>query len=284
MAQALWTGELSFGLVAIPVALYPAESREEPELHLLDRRDMSPVGYRKVNKSTGEEVPREDVVKGYEVEPGRYVVLTEEDLRRASLDKTGTIDIKSFVRRDEIDPAYFDRPFCLEPAGKSDKGYVLLREAMRRHGRLGVATFVLRTREVVAAVMAGPRLLTLNVLRYRHELRDSRERKAPSEETEELGIGERELKLAERLIDELSAPWNPALYRDTYRDDLLAFIKRKAESGRTEELEAPPPPPEPEGAPADVMTLLKRSVERAGRRGNGSTRRARRQARGPRVA
>ncbi len=256
----IWTGTVSFGLVNIPVALHSGESVKELHFTMLDRRDLSPIGYRKVNKNTGEEVPAGSVVKGFTLEDGRYVTLSDEDFKRASPERTQRIDIRSFVDGSRIEPAYFDRPYYLEPSPKHEKAYVLLREAMKRSKKVGIATIVLRSREHVAALMARGPALMLELLRYSDELRDPADLHLPAEEADRLKLSEGELAMAERLIEDLSGPWRPEAFKDEYRDELLAFIEKKAKAGKAE---AGLPAPEARAEatpPADIMALLKKSL------------------------
>lgn len=262
MAQAIWKGTISFGLVGIPVILRPGENRKGLDLTMIDKRDHSPVGYRKVNKKTGRDVDKEDIVKGYEVEEGRFVVLTDAELKSVAAEKTQRIDIDAFIDSHEIDPAYFDRPYYLEPAPKSDKPYALLREALKRSKKIGVATVVIRNREYLAALIPRGKLLLLNLLRYAYELRDPEELKLPSEDIKRLKITEAEMKMAERLIGDLKSRWDPAKYKDRYHDELLEFINKKAQAGKTEEIEVPSAKPARLQPPADIMKLLKESVAR----------------------
>lgn len=258
----IWTGTISFGLVNIPVTLHSGEAAKELHFTMLDRRDLSPIGYRKVNKNTGEEVPSGSVVKAFKLEDGRYVTLTNEDFKRASPERTQRIDIRAFVDGSRIDPAFFERPYYLEPSAKHEKAYVLLREALKRSKKVGIATIVLRSREYVAALMARGPALTLELLRYSDELRDPSDLHLPAEEAEGLNISEAEFAMAGRLIEDLLGPWKPEAFKDEYRDELLAFIEKKAKAGKAE---AGPPAPEerPEGTPAgDIMELLKKSLER----------------------
>lgn len=258
----VWTGTISFGLVNIPVTLHSAESAKGLRFTMLDRRDLSPIGYRKVNKNTGEEVPAGRIVKGFKLENGRYVTLTAEDFKRASPERTQRIDIRAFVDGSLIEPAYFDRPYYLEPAPKHEKAYALLREAMKRSKKAGIATIVLRSREHVAALMARGPALTLELLRYSDELRDPSDLHLPGEDAGGLKLTEGELAMAGRLIEDLSGPWKPEAFKDEYRDELLAFIAKKAKAGKAE-AGAPAPEDRPEGTPSgDIMALLKKSLER----------------------
>ncbi|HEV8436894.1 MAG TPA: Ku protein [Methylomirabilota bacterium] len=273
MAQKIWTGSIGFGLVNIPVSVLPGESREELDFTLLDERDMSPIGYRKVSKRTGKEVPRNRIVRGFEYAKGRYVLVTDADLRRASPERTRRIDILAFTDHSEVDPRYYDRPYYLEPAAGGEKGYALFREALQRTGKIAIATVVMRTRQYLAAVIARDSVLVLDLLRYPSELRDPGKLALPSENLKRLGISGKEVGMAERLVDEMAAPWDPSKYRDEYQDELMSFIKKRAKTGEVEEVEEPPKPKK--GEVIDIMDLLKRSVDRAG---DGRARHRRRKA------
>ncbi len=271
MPRGIWKGHISFGLVNIPVMLHPAESREELDLDLLDKRDFSPIGYRKVNKKTGREVPKEEIVRGFKYD-SKYVVVTDQDLKRASPERTQRVDILSFTDAHEIDLRFYDRPYYLEPAAKQGKPYALLREALKKSGKVGIATVVIRTRQHLAALVPLDEVLVLNTLRYADELRNPDALDLPGGGSKALGISENERKMAERLIDEMVEPWNPERYKDEYDKELLAYIKKKAARGETEEIEEPVAPRPQRGEVIDIMSLLKKSVDRAG----GSKKRARR--------
>jgi DNA end-binding protein Ku len=262
MSRPIWKGTISFGMVSIPVALHPGESADELSFDLLDRRDRAPIGYRKVNKNTGEEVPREEIVRAYRVDGGRYVVVEDADLTRISEDRLQTIRIHSFASPEEIRPVYFERPYYLEAAERVPKGYALLREALVTTHRVGVAQVVLRTRERLAVLTPEGPLLVLNLVRYAHELRDPAQLRIPRGDAQASGLGEKELKMAQRLVEEMTEPWAPEKFRDVYREEVLAALRRKAESGAVEA--APSARRARERAPAgDLMTLLKKSVHRA---------------------
>jgi len=270
MARALWKGSISFGLVNIPVGLYSAEQRDEGvSFAQLDKRSMSPIGYRRYNKSTGEEVPWEEIVRGYEYESGRYVVLSEEDFQRANPKASRTVEILDFVDGAEIEPLYFDKPYYLAPpaGGPAAKGYALLRETLRRTGKVGIARVVIRTREYLAAVIARGPMLVLEVLRYPYEIRSAEDLEVPGDDLDELGVSEKELKMAEMLVDQMVESWEPSKYKDRYRDDLLARIQEKIAAGETEAApgEAVEEEAEAGAGVVDIMSLLKRSVERVGK-------------------
>jgi len=268
MARALWQGAISFGLVHVPVALHSAAKPGRLDLDLLDRRTMDPIGYLKVNKRTGKEVPREEMVKGYEYEKGRYVVLGEEDLRRANPTATQTVEIRSFVEPAEIPVVYYDTPYYLVPGKRGEKAYALLRETMKRAGRIAVATVVIQTKQHLAAVLPTDRLLVLNTLRFADEIRDTKELEVPAAGLKDAGVEEKELKVALQLVESMAAHWQPEEYHDTYREDVLARIEQKVKAGKTEEV-AEPGEEAPKRAKAeviDLMSLLQNSLRKGATR------------------
>lgn len=263
MPRVVWKGAIAFGLVNVPVALYPASTANRLDLDLLDRRDFAPVGYQRINKRTGEVVASEDIVKGYEYEKDQYVVVTDEDFREANVKATQTVDILSFVAQEDIAPYYFDTPYYLEPGRRGEKGYALLRETLRRSGRVGLASVVIRSRQHLAAVIPVGAVLLMNTLRFADEIRSMAELKLPDDDLKALGVSDRELDMAERLVEGMVEDWAPQQYRDTYRDDLMARIEQKIESGKTHVVAETEAPPAAEGGAevVDLMALLKRSLE-----------------------
>jgi DNA end-binding protein Ku len=266
MPRSIWKGSISFGLVNIPVGLYAAETRHELQFHLLDKRDKSPVRYKRVSEKSGKEVPWGDIVRGYEYEEGHYVILSDDDLKGANPAATQTIDITDFVDAAEISPTYFDKPYYLAPDKKGTKGYALLREALRRTGKMGIATVVIRTRQYLAAVLPQDDVLVLELLRYGHELRDAGELEVPHGAS---GVSDREIEMAERLIEGMVDAWEPSKYADTYEKDVMDMIERRVEKGETEAVETPAPKAAAagEGKVVDLMMLLKRSVEETADKG-----------------
>ena len=264
MARSIWKGSITFGLVNIPVGLYSAEKREETlSFHMLDRRNMARLRYKRVNEETGREVPWEETVRGYEVEGGKHVVISDEDLERASPEKTQTVDILDFVEAGDISPLFFDKPYYLAPEKKGAKSYALLRETLRRVNKVGIAKVVIRTKQYLAAVFVDEKAIVLNILRFAHELRDVDELDLPSGKE---GVSERELDMAERLVEGMVSEWDPEKYRDDYYKDLKKLIKERVEAGQLEESPEAPPAPKPQrGAQVvDLMALLKQSVEDKG--------------------
>jgi DNA end-binding protein Ku len=258
MPRSLWKGAISFGLVNVPVELHSAQKRSaELDLTMLDRRDMSPVGFRRVNKATGEEVPWAEVVKGYEYEDGKYVVLGEEDFRRANPEASRTVDIVAFVGMRDIAPHYFETPYYLAPSKRGEKAYSLLRETLRKSGKAGIATVVIRTKQYLAALFPQDDVLVLNTLRYADELK-----KPASLEVPAAKVTAKELDMALRLVEDMSDDWKPERYRDTYREDLLRRVEEKVKAGETEDIPAPEKERAPKGEVVDLMSLLKRSIEK----------------------
>jgi DNA end-binding protein Ku len=264
MARGLWKGAISFGLVNVPVELFSAQKRSsEIDLTMLDRRDMAPVGYKRVNKASGKEVPWEDVVKGYEYEDGRYVVLSEEDFRRANPELAKTVDIVAFVERADIPPHYFETPYYLGPGKRGEKAYALLRDALQKAGKVGIATVVIRTKQYLAALVPQGDALMLNTLRYHAELKAPADLDIP-DKLKGSRVSAKELDMALRLIDDMADNWQPEKYHDTYHEDLLKRIEEKIKAGQTGELTEPSKEAKAEkgGEVIDLMALLKKSVEK----------------------
>jgi DNA end-binding protein Ku len=256
------------------VSLHTASRTSTVDLDLLDKRDFAPVGYQRYNKSTGKVVDWNDVVKGYEYEKGEYVVLTDEDFRRANVEASRTIDIQTFVARDAIAPYYFDTPYFLVPDKGGQRVYALLREALEQSKKLAVATFVLRSRQHVAALMPVDQAIVLNTLRYAEEIQphpdvlDAVTRKSSAAST-------RELDMALKLVDEMTEKWQPEQFKNTYRDDLMKRIQEKVKSGQTHaltepETEATEARESGGGKVVDLMSLLQRSLDQRGGSGAGN--------------
>jgi DNA end-binding protein Ku len=250
------------------------------DLDLLDKRDFSPVGYQRYNKSTGKVVDWNDVVKGYEYEKGEYVVLTDEDFRRANVEASRTIDIQTFVDRATIAPYYFDTPYFLVPDKGGERVYALLREALEQSQKLAVATFVLRSRQHVAALMPVDKAIVLNTLRYEEEIQPAPETASAVKKAN--GATGRELDMALKLIGEMTENWQPGQFHNSYRDDLMKRIEQKIKSGQTHTLTEPEAEVteqrEPGGKVVDLMSLLERSLEQRGRgaANDGATRASKR--------
>lgn len=264
MARGLWKGAISFGLVNVPVELHSAEKRSsELDLTMLDKRDLAPVGYKRYNKSTGEDVPWAEIVKGYEYDDDKYVVLSDEDFRRANVEASRTVDIQAFVDLKDIPPLYFETPYYLAPGKRGEKAYALLRDAMKKSGKAGIATVVIRTRQYLAAVIPQDDVLLMDTLRYADEVKSPEQLGVPDSALRHKA-SPKEIDMALRLIDDMAEKWQPEKFKDTYRDDLMARIKEKVKQGETEEITEPEKgDKEPARAEViDLMALLKKSVEK----------------------
>ncbi|MCE5253696.1 MAG: Ku protein [Actinomycetia bacterium] len=261
MPHPLWKGAISFGLVTIPVSLYAAENPQESvRFHMLHKGDLQRVRNRWVDDKD-HEVPFDEMVKGYEYEKNRYVVLTEADLQAANVEATQGIEIMHFVEATAIDIAFYDTPYYTEPAKIGRKAYALLRETLKRTSKVGIAKLVTRERQHLCAVVPdGPALLAFT-LRWPYQLRGASELDLPAEDLAELGVGPQELKMAEKLVEVMTTDWQPEQYRDTYRDDLLRLIEQKVKNGNVTPAVEAPTTPEKEAEVVDMMALLKRSVE-----------------------
>ncbi|HGL6715012.1 Ku protein [Burkholderia contaminans] len=265
MTRMIWKGAISFGLVHVPVQLFPATRTVKPSFRLLDKRSMDPVGYRQVNKRTGKEVTREDIVRGYEYEKERYVVLTDDEIRAANPESTQTVDIVTFVDEDAVSFLYLDTPYYLVPDSKGEKVYALLRDALKDSGKIGIAHVVMRDRQHLGALIPVGPLLALDTLRWQEELRPLDELSVPAVDAKRAGVSARELAMAKKLIDDMSGSWTPDEYHDTFRDDILELVERKVRAGRIEEIEDRPAQTARTATNVvDLTELLKRSLKGGG--------------------
>jgi len=246
---AIWKGSLTFGLVNIPVELKTAVRADHISFRLLHKEDLSPVKYERVCQAEGEPVPWNEIVKGYEYEKGKFVVLTDEDFKTAALEQSKTIDILDFVKEDEIDPRYFETPYYLVPAKGGEKPYALLREAIRQTGSVGIGKIIIRQTQHLAAVKVVGDALVLEIMRFANELVDSKEFNFPSREA----VRPQELQMAEQLVANLAEPFDPTRYTDEYRANLMKVIKAKMK-GKKVKLEEP----EGEAPDSDVLDLMSR--------------------------
>jgi len=266
--RAIWRGSISFGLVNVPVSLFPAEQRTDLQFHMVDSRDFARVRYERVNAETGVEVPWDQIVKAYEYDSGSYVVFGKDELESVAPEATKTVEIEAFVDLEQIDPLYFDRPYYLEPGKKGDKGYVLLRDAMRESGKAGIARVVIRTREYLAAMTPRGDGIILNLLRFQQEVRPMSDLSIPGS-AEDVGVTKQEVKMARTLIDSLSKAWDPSEYHDEYRETLMKWIERKIETGEMRHGPEAPELHEDVAPPINIMEALKRSVAEAQRSSGG---------------
>jgi DNA end-binding protein Ku len=256
--RAIWKGSISFGLVNIPIALYPATRREDLKFRLLRQSDLSPVNYKRVAEKDGKEVPWDQIVKGYEYEKGKFVTLNEKDFQRVDLEATQTVDIQDFVDVEEIDPMFFYKPYYLEPQKGGDKAYVLLRETLAKTKKVGIAKVIIKTRQYLAGVKPLKHALVLELMHFAEELSDAEKLNVPKS----LEPGKREVDMAKALVESMSAEWDPKKYKDDYRDALLEVIEEKVESGG-KEIEAKPKERKPSSKVIDLVAVLQESLAKS---------------------
>ena len=273
MPRSIWKGAIAFGLVSIPVELHTAVRDHRPKFRMLHARDKSPVRYERVCQREGKPVAWEDLVKGFEYEKGRFVVLTKEDLKTAALAKDRAIDILDFVKGEEIDDRYFETPYYLTPQKGSHHAYALLRDALKDSGRVGIAKIIIREAQHLAAVEVIENALVLTMLRYEDELIDTSQLEFPAREQ----VRKAELDMAKMLIDNLAAEWDPSKYTDEYRENLMKLIQARIKGEKPKLPSAEPPP---EGKVVDLMERLRQSLAQSksaasrpkpGKRGRSST-------------
>ena len=253
--RAIWKGSISFGLVNIPIALYPATRTEDLKFRLLRLSDLSPVNYKRVAEADGREVPWDHIVKGYEYEKGKFVVLKDEDFKRVDIEATQTVDIIHFVRLEEVNPIFFHKPYYMEAEKGGDKAYVLLREALAAAGKIAIAKVVIKTRQHLAAVKPQEKGLMLELMHFASELIDAQEFKLPKT----TATGKKELQMAKSLIDSMSTEWKPDEYVDEYRQALEKVIDQKVRKG-----EESLPPAAKRAKPTnviDLVSVLQRSID-----------------------
>ncbi len=233
MPRVIWKGAITFGLVHVPVALYPASQDVGIDFDWLDKRSMDPVGYKRVNKRTGKEIQADDIAKGIKQEDGDYVILSEDQITAAYPKSTQTIEIESFVKASEIPFTLLETPYYLEPIGKGEKVYALLRESMSEAGVIGIARVVMHTKERLAALIPSGAALVLNTIRWAGEIRPMAELKLPAEGKTAAGLKPGELKMAAQLISDMTGPWKSDDYSDKFSDAILALVSKKVEAGET---------------------------------------------------
>ena len=254
--RALWKGAISFGLVTIPVSLFPATRREELKFRLLRASDHSPVNYKRVAEVDGKEVPWDQIVKGYEYEKGKFVLLKEEDFARVDVEATQTVDIMNFVSLDDVDPLLFYKPYYLEAGKGGDKAYVLLRDALNETGKIAIAKVVIRTRQHLAAVKPQEKGLMLELMHFPKELVPVEEFNKPAEKT----VGKAEMQMAKQLIGSMTSDWDPDQYNDEYRDALEKLIEEKLENPD----KAPAPAKKPKATNViDLVSVLQESLQQS---------------------
>lgn len=262
MARPIWTGNLSFGLLNVPVSLMSGTRSNDLSFRMLDSRDRKPIRFERVNADTGEEVPWKEIVKAFEYDKGSYVVIDKADIAAASPETHESVEIEAFVDADAIDIRYFEKPYVLVPGKKAEKGYVLLRETLRKAGKIGVARVVIRTREYLSAVMPLGDALVLMMMRYPQELVDPSEYKLPEGNTGDYRISPKELEMATQLVDSMAAKWNPDDYHDEFRERLAEIIRKriKDKGATTQVLEEPEASEDATTNVVDFVALLQKSL------------------------
>jgi DNA end-binding protein Ku len=253
--RAIWKGSISFGLVNIPIGLYPATRTENVSFRQLREDDLSPIRYKRVAEADGEEVPWEKIVKGYEYEKGEFVVITDADFEKAMPEATQSIDITEFVELAEIDPMFFDTPYYLEPQKGGKKAYALLRETLKETGKVGIARVVLKTRQHLAAVKPKDHALVLELMHFPDELMEPAGLDLPRDEK----LGKKETDMAKTLVESMSGEWEPSKFKDEYREKLLKVIEQKAARGG-KELPGPKTKPKAATNVVDLVAVLQKSL------------------------
>jgi DNA end-binding protein Ku len=246
--RAIWKGSISFGLVNIPIALHTATKTEDLKFRLLRAKDHSPVNYKRVAEADGKEVPWDQIVKGYEYEKEKFVIIKDEDFKRVDIEATQTVDIMSFVELNEVNPVFFHKPYYMEPQKGGDHAYVLLREALKESGKIGIAKVVIKTRQHLAAVKPQDEGLMLELMHFAKELKDVEDFKRPKAAK----LAKKELDMAKALIDSMTEKWNPEAYKDEYREALEQMIEDKVEHGD----KAPAKAAAPKKRPSNVIDLV----------------------------
>ena len=262
MPRSIWKGAIAFGLVHVPVALYPASQEDDIDFDWLDKRSMDPVGYQRINKRTGKTITKENIVKGVKQDDGSYVLVDDDEIRNAYPKTMQTIEIEAFVKASEIPFVYLEKPYYLEPVAKADKVYALLREAMIADDVIGIARVVMHTKEHLAALMPDGPVLVLNTLRWATEVRTWDELRIPAAGKAAANLKEAELKMARQLVSELTVEWKADAYHDNFAEAIHKLIKAKVEAGNTHEV-TPVESPVDNAAPSNVVdltALLKNSL------------------------
>jgi DNA end-binding protein Ku len=267
--RAIWKGSISFGLVNIPIGLYPATRREDVSFRQLRAEDFSPIRYKRVAEADGEEVPWEKIVKGYEHEKGQFVLVTDEDFEKAMPEATQSIDIVEFVDLAEIDPMFFDKPYYLEPQKGGKKAYALLREVLKESGKVGIAKVVIKTRQHLAAVKPKEDALVLELMHFPDEVLEPAGLDLPREEK----LGKKEMDMAKSLVETMSGEWEPSGFKDEYREKLIELIEEKVKRGG-KELPAAKTKPRAATNVVDLVAVLQKSLAESKKKGSASASKA----------
>ena len=265
--RTLWKGAISFGLVHIPIALHSATSEQSLNFDWLDKRSMDPVGYKRINKKTGKEIEKENIVKGIEYEDGQYVILSPEEIETAYPKTTQTIEIEAFVPVADIPLLYLDRPYYVSPINKGQKVYALLREILLKNEKAAIARVVIMTKQHLAALIPHGRMLVLYLLRWGDEIRNFDQLPLPEEGIKAAGLTDKEIKMGELLVADMTTDWNPEAYKDLFKEQILKLVEQKVKAGQTESV-TPLETQETNGPSAtiyDLTELLQRSLNKGGK-------------------
>jgi DNA end-binding protein Ku len=255
--RAVWKGSVSFGLVNIPVALYPATRREDLKFRQLRERDLSPIHYKRVAEVDGEEVPYDQIVKGYEYEKGQFVVLREEDFQKVNIEATQSVDILDFVDLSQIDPMFFQKPYYLEPQKKGEKAYALLRDTLKETNKTGIAKVVIKTKQYLAALKPKENLLVLELLHFADELVSTEGLNIPRQQE----VAKKEITTAKALVDSLTVEWRPERYTDDYKEAVFQLVEEKISGG--EHVAVPAQKGRPPTEVVDLVKVLQESLASA---------------------
>ena len=265
--RVLWKGAISFGLVHIPIALHSATNEQGLNFDWLDKRSMDPVGYKRINKKTGKEIDKDNIVKGIEYEDGQYVILSPEEVSAAYPKSTQTIEIECFVDAGDIPYIYLERPYYVSPINKGAKVYALLREVLKKSGKVGIAKVVIQTKQHLAVLMPCGPALVLDLLRWGDEVRTWDELDLPAEGVKSAGLTDKEMKMGEQLVHDMSSKWNPADFADSFKEQILKLVEKKIKAGQTESV-TPIEAVEPVESGAwinDLSEMLQRSLNKLGK-------------------
>lgn len=268
-SRTIWKGAISFGLVHIPVGLHTATTEQGIDFDWLDKRSMDPVGYKRINKRTGKEIDRENIVKGVAYEDGQYVIISPDEIENAYPKTTQTIEIQRFVDASEVPFVYLERPYYVAPINKGHKVYALLRETLVKTGKIGIARVVIQTKQHLAALMPSGDALVLNLLRWGDEVRTTEGLDLPASGSKGVSISAAEMKMAKQLVDDMTEKWNPDDFKDEFKQAVMGLVEKKVKAGNTETVMQPEEETPAQGDNIlDLTELLARSL--AGRKGKGS--------------
>jgi DNA end-binding protein Ku len=265
MARSLWKGNISFGLINIPVSIASAENAQEsPGFNLIDKRDHGHIGYLKINKTTGKKVDNKYIVKGLKLESGKYSIFEQKELDKLRLKGTSSIDLQQFVDKDEVDPAFFEKPYFLLPEKGGAKTYVLLRETLKNTDKFGVGLLIMHQKQHLALIGVSGKALVLELIRYSNELKSADDYELPAPGTKSVKVSPREIKMAESLVEELSDVWKPQKFKDTFHEDLMRAVKKKSKVTVEDAPEDAEETPTESSKVLDLMPLLEKSIRERG--------------------